>query len=270
MLLSGTTTLNRAPVVSPPPAEQPASSSASRQAAAGPHRAKSSSSARPQLLGGRPAGPAAQHLPTLADEHDQAGLARGVVEPDPLARDGDRMAEVELVGVVASAFDIVLADDSEQADRAVVLVHGLRRRAMDLRTAIAVAGGEDEHERAVAPEVARGHLRPVDQLGGEVRRGERARRRLRERDRRRDRLREVAGAAGDLVVPAAARGRRAATPAGERALGASGCRVERSKGGTSRPRPMLPSASCRPASCRARAPRTSASPSSTSRPRTWR
>ena len=97
-----------------------------------PHRAKRLVECGLQLLGGRAAGPAAQHLPALPDEHDQARLAGGVVEPRPLVRHGDRMAEVELVGVLGSAVDVVLADDAEQPDRTVVRSHRFGRHAMDL------------------------------------------------------------------------------------------------------------------------------------------
>ena len=162
MLLSGITSRIRASVASLPVSEQPESATASRQNVA--RLTGTRPPAGGEALERRAAGPAPHDLAAPCDEDDEARLAGRIVEPDSLARDRDRVAEVELLRVLLAAFDIVLADDPEQPDRAVVLVDGARCLAVGLAAAVAVARGEDEHQRAVAPELARRDARAVEQL----------------------------------------------------------------------------------------------------------
>ena len=84
----------------PPPPPQPASSGEQNGKHDTSHCAIRSSSAALELGRGRSRRPAADDLAALRDEDDEPRLARRVVEPDPLVRHRDRMAEVELVGVL--------------------------------------------------------------------------------------------------------------------------------------------------------------------------
>ena len=114
------------------------------------------------------------------------------------------MTEVQLLRVTESGLAVVLGDDPEQPDRIAVLVDRSRRLAVHDGAAIAPAGREDEHERALPPQVGRAHPRAVEQFGGERRGGKRTRRRVPERRSRRHRAGEICGSARRLVVAAAA------------------------------------------------------------------
>ena len=105
MLLSGTTSRAASASTSAPPPPQPASGRAQRERRAlRVITARSARRARPRA---RPQSPPSASrgatLPPCETRTTSPRLAGRVVEPDPLVRHGDRVAEVELVRVLRAA-----------------------------------------------------------------------------------------------------------------------------------------------------------------------
>ena len=254
-------------VVSPPPAAQPASRARRAAAPAGRLTAATSSSSRGrQLLAPTPPGQPRRTFPPRATSTTTAGLARRVVEPDALAGDGDGMTEVQLLRVIERR----LARRPRRRSRAAPIAPSCsstasRRRAVDVGAAVAPAGREDEHERAVAPQLAprapacrRAARRRTSGAGSAPGGGSRT-------------STPPAPGRGDLRLRPASRRRRRSRRGRARAeAGARPPHRRQIDGGGARRVALAPSleAPSRPASCRGRARCTCASPSWTSRPRT--
>ena len=210
MLLSGTTIVSLASTSAPPPQPARAASRGEQNGESDTaHGAIRSSSARLELGRSHARRPAPDDLAAFRDEDDEPRLASRVAEPDLFVRHGDRMTEVELVGVLRARGGVVLADHPDDPGGAVEAVDRLRRGAVDPAAALAEAGGEDEEERPLGPQLGAADGRAVDELGRRSRAPA-----ARTRAARRTRLPRAPVRAGRRRRPRPRR-RRRSRPAGE-------------------------------------------------------